>query len=278
MTNNGIISLIYIIGRGHSGSTLLDLVLGEHSNITGLGELRWLSNRKRARSNFLDNECTCGAPRTANCSFWISIETILGDKFGLSLKTLDLEADDDQTFIFHNMALLSAVRAVTGSKYLVDSSKSPHRLKRLNTLCNSLDIRPVYIVRNPCGVTYSHLKRGRDLKLWAKKYAAYTDEIHRALIGLNFHLVEYERFCRTPTEVLDSVMFYLGLQTEDEQLAVDHRLHHNLAGNSLRFNKSLEIAIDEAWRKNLTLMEKLIVFRYTHSQRLAISRLRSELR
>jgi hypothetical protein len=174
------------------------------------------------------------------------------------------------------MALLSIIRAVSGNTYLVDSSKDASRLIRLHSLCKSLDILPLYIVRNPYGVTYSHVKRGRDLKLWAKKYAAYTDEIHQALAGRGFHLVEYEQLSRTPGETMEAAMAYLGLEMEDGQLVVNSRSHHNIGGNGLRFQTSFQITPDEAWRKNLTLLQKLTIYRHTRSQRLAISRLRSE--
>lgn len=33
------IRVIYVTGKGHSGSTLLDLILGNHSQIESVGEL-----------------------------------------------------------------------------------------------------------------------------------------------------------------------------------------------------------------------------------------------
>ena len=36
------IPVIYVVGNGHSGSTLLDLMLGSHSKIESVGELKKL--------------------------------------------------------------------------------------------------------------------------------------------------------------------------------------------------------------------------------------------
>jgi hypothetical protein len=269
-------TLIYIVGRGHSGSTLLDLLLGNHSSITGLGELKWLSNKKRARVNFLTKQCTCGTHPLSECEFWKAVGDKLEATHRLSLATLDLDSEDDQTFISHNMAFLSSIKSVTGHNYLVDSSKDANRLERLKTLCTSLDVIPVYIVRNPYGVVYSHLRRGRDLELWAKKYAAYTDEIHQALLPYRFHLVEYEKLSEAPGETLDILMAYLGMQMEGQQLGGSTCSHHNIGGNRLRYQPTLNITPDNSWRRNLTLKQKLIIFWHTHPQRQAVLRLKKE--
>src|ERR1700683_4878467 len=51
---------VFILGCGHSGSTLLDLLLYGHSQIFGVGELE----RSRAEAT-----CTCGLP-APECPIW----------------------------------------------------------------------------------------------------------------------------------------------------------------------------------------------------------------
>lgn len=58
---------LYICGAGHSGSTLLDMLLGSHSRIASLGEIinlpmDWATN----------NRCTCGA-NVRDCSVWSNV-------------------------------------------------------------------------------------------------------------------------------------------------------------------------------------------------------------
>lgn len=49
---------IYILGFGHSGSTLLDIMLSNHPNVIGVGEIYklhrygWIANE--------DRRCACG--------------------------------------------------------------------------------------------------------------------------------------------------------------------------------------------------------------------------
>lgn len=267
------ITLIYIIGRGHSGSTLLDLLLGNHSDVIGLGELKWISNEKRADMDFLENKCTCGAPAVSKCHFWQSVDDRLQEEFGLTLASIDVEAACDKTFVLHNLSLLYAVQSISRKTYLVDSSKTAHRLFRLKSLCSSIDIRPVYIFRDAYGTTYSHIKRGRSVRKWAKKYARSTDRILQVLADQPFHLVEYRKLSSAPFETLRAIMNYLDLEPQSEQLTLRTRLHHNIGGNNMRFNNSIRIAPDEEWRKELTSMQKFIIFLYTNPQQSAVARL-----
>ena len=57
--------ILYIAGYGRSGSTVLNIILGNHSSITSVGELSFLpedwTNHHRV--------CSCGAPYHT-CEFW----------------------------------------------------------------------------------------------------------------------------------------------------------------------------------------------------------------
>lgn len=67
MTNN---QLIYLAGPGHSGSTLLDMLLGGHREISALGEIHrfYLSLNKSSRPHL----CDCGKAML-QCPFWINV-------------------------------------------------------------------------------------------------------------------------------------------------------------------------------------------------------------
>ena len=68
------VKLLYIIGDGRSGSTLLNIALGNHPDAVAAGELcnvqRYLWRQ--------DNWCSCGTP-VHECSFWGAVSTMLGD-------------------------------------------------------------------------------------------------------------------------------------------------------------------------------------------------------
>jgi hypothetical protein len=65
-------ALVYIGGSGHSGSTLLDMILGGHSSISSLGEAGFLYFNV---NNFTPADvCTCGQHVTV-CPFWTRVES-----------------------------------------------------------------------------------------------------------------------------------------------------------------------------------------------------------
>ncbi len=74
------IKVIYILGAGSSGSTLLSLLLGAHSRMVNVGEISHI-DRYRA----LDLNCGCGE-RVSKCSFWSKVfstkDTQIRDKDG----------------------------------------------------------------------------------------------------------------------------------------------------------------------------------------------------
>ncbi len=65
-------TIIYIAGLGHSGSTILDLILGCHSDIVGLGEIMPFIRRKD-RTPDLNSTCSCGK-KGYDCYFWSEVE------------------------------------------------------------------------------------------------------------------------------------------------------------------------------------------------------------
>lgn len=71
---------IYICSAGHSGSTLLDMLLGSHSRIASLGEIinlpmDWATN----------NRCTCGSP-VRDCDLWSSVAQGVKERFGVDMR------------------------------------------------------------------------------------------------------------------------------------------------------------------------------------------------
>ena len=73
--------LVYIAGSGHSGSTLLDRLLGSQPNISALGEIhRYSLGLNRFETPF---SCDCGLA-LKDCAFWREVTESLQNKTGLS--------------------------------------------------------------------------------------------------------------------------------------------------------------------------------------------------
>jgi hypothetical protein len=190
--------IIYICGSGHSGSTLLDLILGSHSQVVSLGEIGQFSRF------FRDNDlCTCGAP-AQRCEFWRNVQQTLLSSFGydlfappqdhivsflpghkqlqkqpnwirqkfsydslsaigllgsLSLLHFGLKlAPSISQGLAYNIALFDAVIQSSQVQYVVDSSKSWFRMKLLYLWKPEL-MKIIFLVRDGRGVVYSHIRK-----------------------------------------------------------------------------------------------------------------------
>ena len=76
---NNPIKYVYICSTGHSGSTLLDLLLGSHSQIESLGETIHLS-----KNISLNTQCTCGEP-VRSCPVWKQVVSVLNEQLGIDI-------------------------------------------------------------------------------------------------------------------------------------------------------------------------------------------------
>lgn len=81
--------LIYIISQGHSGSTLLDCILGSHSGIQSSGELRflnWQLDRTINTEPSVENQSICTCEKDfRDCSFWGKVINKLRSKTGVDI-------------------------------------------------------------------------------------------------------------------------------------------------------------------------------------------------
>lgn len=191
---------IYICSAGHSGSTLLDLLLGSHSSIASLGEIDQLS-----KNMALNTLCSCGAP-IRSCPLWSEVVRRVGAEIGvdivahpydlhmgypvastvidrshqtalyllhrqlvLGLLYVQLRAGADflslatrstMTAADNNVRVFEAVREILGARAIVDSSKS--YLKALSLYLRHPDrVRILLLTRDGRSVLASNLKRGQ---------------------------------------------------------------------------------------------------------------------
>lgn len=240
--------IVYVVGRSHSGSTLLDLLVSSHSEIASVGEAK-MFQRQPAKA------CTCGAPSWSACPLWSAVDRSLREASAPPLAEIRIDSGDADTFARHNGAFFAAVSQVTGKQVLLDSSKDLSRLKRL--LASDVPVEVIHLLRHPCGVTYSNLRKGGDLARECRRYVRTHLGAARATVGRRSIEVHYETLASAPREELERIMGWLGLAFEPAQLAGwKRRERHNFGGNRMRFDASEEIRVDDTWRRGLTAVQK----------------------
>jgi hypothetical protein len=156
----------------------------------------------------------------------------------------------------NSWAVADAMAAVNATRFVIDSSKSPVRLKLLYMLRPDR-VRVVHLVRDGRAVTASAMRR-RDMSASAAARIWKRDNRNlgvmlktipeRSKIG-----VRYEALCEDPGREIKRVCEFLELEFEPEMLALWGRAVHNIPGNPMLFNRSdRAITKDERWRRDLS--------------------------
>lgn len=183
------LKVVYICGRGRSGSTLLDNALGQIPGFFSAGEIG-LGGRRLAENDL----CGCGSP-VGVCPVWQSIFTrafgdpahatealkplfaigrARADMYDLALGAMgDLAPGARRRFARrHRQAIAAighfypAIAAATGRHVIVDSTKFPPYGLALACAAEidhaRIDLHVLHLVRDPRAVSYSWLRQARE--------------------------------------------------------------------------------------------------------------------
>ncbi|MGB0383483.1 MAG: sulfotransferase [Ardenticatenaceae bacterium] len=272
MTNNRR-QLIYIACLGHSGSTLLGLILGAHSSIVYGGEFKKFNNyilQDYVRKD--DGICTCGS-FSNDCTYWRAVRGRL--EVAIEDRPIDLTThrpkhrktkrcpvcQQSQTacntrFEHNNVALIDAMRHAANKEIVCDSSRSLSRCMALLN-CPQLDVTVVHLVRDGRAVAYSKKLKGDDyfhrLQKWGKNNIAYGNLMK--LANDHYLQIRYEELADDPRRTVAKVLDHVGLTFEEQQLAFGAYPHHTLGGNRLRLRGAEPIQKDTRYMKNISLYE-----------------------
>jgi hypothetical protein len=272
--------VLYIIGYGRSGSTLLDIMLGNHPEVFGAGEATWIF--KHFRQNV---ECSCGAS-AHSCPVW----TRVFDRVGSDPQTaarLTLAGDraigvsNTEEYRKTWRTMLDALASQTGARWIVDSSKiSRLQFNRLYMLGMLSPDPPlvVHLVRDPRAVMWSvrrgsnrrlaagdtSLPRGGEIRGLASWILANSmAELVRMNSGFPWRVLRYEDLVARPANALSSLLKWMQLDPEP----VIRRLNdgrgfdvgHSLSGNRMRSGSStVRIRPDSEWEERLPAMTRLL--------------------
>ncbi|MBW1999944.1 MAG: sulfotransferase [Deltaproteobacteria bacterium] len=278
--------VIYIMGSGHSGSTVLDIVLGNHPDIVSVGELSNFITKRKTDSEY----CACGEPAN-RCQFWSNIYWEWTDRVKrgeveeyLSLQNTfehfkhwfhlqrtkrdDFQSPRFQAYAEGARALFEAISVVSGKNIIVDSSKNPVRALALS-MVPGIDLRLVHLVRDGRGIVWSfRKKRGKEKNIRAKLVysspwlASFEWVLNNAASG--FLLTEaysqgirirYEDLVEQPGKVLTDMgrALEIGLEPVIDALlsGKEMRIGHNIAGNRVRMTGSIRLKPDCEWKERL---------------------------
>lgn len=256
--------VVFILGSGHCGSTLLDLLLDSHSKIIGVGEIITLSP---------NSLCACGQV-ARRCDFWNNIvdrkndynlkiyrsklNFFLNKNIFISPKKPHKEILSND-YINKSEKIFFQILVNTGASVIVDSSKNVNRAELLS---QSENIEPViiHLVRDGRAVTWSYMKKYKKFLPFAWKWAAENlkIEIFKRRNQVKYIYVNYSDLCRDPERILKRILNVLELKFEPQMLDFRKVEHHQIGGNRMKFSNSGRIREDKEWQKKMPFSKKII--------------------
>jgi hypothetical protein len=239
--------LIFIASLSHSGSTLLDLILGGHPRFVGLGEVaRVLETGPTGLEKTRQVLCSCGS-KMDECIFWSKV-------------AVALEANEHLSLGEKYQMVLDLFASVFGPDQVpVDSSKyiPPMQILHQN---GGLDLQVLYLLKDVRAYVISQIddaKRegfGRLKKIPAYQFRRWHQENRQiqsflAERSIQHFQLGYEELCLHPDLMIQKICDFLGETPTPSMVALQDSGSHVIRGNRMRSQpeKRQRISYDHRW-------------------------------
>ena len=289
-------TLVYILGYGRSGSTILDIILAQHEDVVSSGALNnvydWLEQ---------DLCCACSEP-VSRCTFWSRVlagtsldqESVRSTRSRLQASVeglggfwrLLLGLNGESRRAAYRTAtelLLRRIASVGGGSHVVDSSKGTRDCTgRALAIARYTDVpvRVIFLVRDVRGVVWSAMK-GSGSQERPRSGGATINYVRSSLSWMLTNLLalvsehalgpdrvmrlRYEDLCQDSEEMLAAMGDFLGIDYSgvSQRIAQQEPLWpgHQIGGNRVRFNRGIVFRPDRDWWTGLSRLHRsLLVF------------------
>jgi hypothetical protein len=291
-------NVLYIMGHGYSGSTLLTFLLGSHPEVATIGELG-ISEQAKRQTTPEEYLCSCHTP-VRECGFWYRVRREMGERgldFDIWNAGLDFRARCgglpdvilravqrgpfletvrrasirvvpgarlELTRILSRIeALAEIVTGIKGSRVFLDSSKRPERAVFMRRIA-SFDLSVIHLVRDGRAVSWSNMKNlGIGPEAAASSWVAdnRAAELARSYFSpRRWMTLRHEDVCADPTAALSRICSFAGLPSVDK-VPEFRGVEHHVIGNRMRLSSTSEIRVDERWKTALTREQMAVIER-----------------
>lgn len=290
------IKVIYILGEGRSGSTLVERILGQHSDIFAAGELKHIWDR-----SFKENQlCSCGAAFN-ECDVWKKIlenlemknidpnkqidaqEKISRLRHFFTLKNLQENGQYKENVYLMDIIntyyeLYRAILKTTGKEYVLDASKHPV-FAFLLSMHPDIDLTVLHLVRDVRGVAYSWRKKKVRPEITTHKELMPRYSVIRTAVSWDivnyignyvkqqvdaYSLLRYEDIILNPKIEVSKIFKLLKLKDKTDHIFIKQNtvllnLNHTVSGNPMRFKTGeITLNLDEEWKEKMNKKEKFL--------------------
>jgi hypothetical protein len=286
--------VLFIAGPGRSGSTLLDMLLGQINGFCSTGELRFIWKRSFGQNQL----CGCGKP-FRECEFWTDVvreafggfdnvdhERLEGLRYSAEHRVSNGVSINDsgdlrvpyQEYFEACSTLYQAIHRVSGCEFIVDSSKNIANGFLLSTLPD-IDLFTVHLIRDSRAVAFSWQREKLRPEIhWEQKFMSQRGILKSASrwnsrnmlaqklkhASKKYTFLRYEDLVNDPQKMLAKLLTDLEIGWDSlDFLSGCHanlKPSHTVSGNPVRFvSREIEIQPDMQWRNNMAGHQKLLV-------------------
>jgi hypothetical protein len=290
------VKVLYVVGLGRSGSTILSNSLGQIPGFFSGGELNFIW-----RHNVLENRlCGCGRP-FRECPVWTRVmDQAFGGMDGVDPRAMmrlqnlgtrtrhipmmltrggrrSLAQRLEKLLIAYGR-LYEAIGAVTGSRVIVDSSKEPAHGFAMS-MVPGVDFYALHLLRDPRAAAYSWSKKKpqpdtntRDfmVRFSPAKSSALWDSWNASAEALwrrvpdRYLRLRYEDFVADPRECFEKILALVGEPDAGPPLVGEREVKlgvsHTVSGNPNRFETgAVELRTDREWISSMKPRDKALV-------------------
>jgi len=266
-------NIVYITSNGHSGSTILDLLLETILSAFSVGEVFDLENAceqedRRDDTGALLSESAIWGDFCKNIDAYSSKKSNkLNDKnyiSGFVSKLAPIRYQYDDRKLFEDIYQKAKAVKEENISWVIDSSKSPLRMISINEEAR-LDTKTIHLIRSPWGVTYSHAKRNHSTLLacwrWIRTNLAIAIYLFFWVDSDNYIRVYYGDLCANTSRELQRITDKFDIEPVPDNYIdkINNQTSYRFAGNSLRHKEIKEIRYDDKWKEGLSLFQKVVV-------------------
>ena len=273
--------IIYIMGGGRSGSTLFSLLLGMHSNIISVGEIKSWGKYKGCPRDINIDKRSKKLWEMVKKEYEIQIdEKIAFKKIEKIVQKYESKKEflrkifkgkkttEYDYYMEHLINLYCSIHNATSKKIIVDSSKNLSRALHL-LKCNELNVKIIHLIRDPRGVVWSFMKKNVEQKA-KRPLKAIWDYICINLICYILRLIYKEKIIKIVYEDLvyaqTKTLYKLSKFIKINFCELDDIIKKNddisvkylIDGNRIRKNRTIKIKIDDEWKYKLAFKYKKI--------------------
>jgi hypothetical protein len=244
--------VLYVLGYGRSGSTILGMALGQHPGIVNLGEISALRRFVPGPTYRAPRACGC-LQQLDQCPYWTGVARRLGSLERLARPDLTMsptmgwrryapwlpEPDGDHVRWAEAAAeLYRATLEEAGAVVAVDTSKGATRAFWL-WKSGVVDLRFIWLTRRLEDVLRSQIRHGNSpfktalsWRLAQRQAGQMARQVENA--GASVPRISYERLTEEPRTILSEILAHVGLPWHEDVLTPrpdhviggDHKVKH----------------------------------------------------